>query len=506
MRAITLSLGLALVLPLGVQGQILTNITGRSLSLEQCIAMALEKNIDLQLAKIEVRGGRTDLLTTAGYYDPVFETVAAYEHSVEAGRRDPLTGFRTIPGDRSTHEVSSGVTGRLPWGMRYDIGGDLRYFTTEERFDLGFGMTNVTRPGEYHLDTGIVLTQPLLRDAWTDEGRTLIKLVRQDLKMAEFFLRTQTDTVVRDVMVAYYELVFARENVVVQEKGLELADRQASENRKRVEVGTMAPLDEKEAEARAATARAALIEALQLLGTAERVLISLITDNYEEWQGKRLVPTESLVAVPQSYNLPASWVSALTHRPDLNRLKADLEREGFEVRLRYNQLFPQLDLVGSYGRAGVDRRFSPALEQIRDEHLPRYSVGIVLSVPLGNRGARGSYGAARVERDRAALRVKDLHQTILVEVENAIGVAQGEFQSVSATREAAAAAEAAYDAEVKKLENGKSTSFLVLEAQKRLTDARRDHIRALADYNNALAELYFREGTILEKRRIKIEP
>lgn len=501
MRAITLFLVLALVLPLGLAAQTLTTTNARSLSLEQCIAMALEKNLDIELAKVEVRGQRTDLLIAAGYYDPVFETVANYAYSVEAGRLDRLTGLRTIPGEQSIHELSSGVTGALPWGMRYDIGADLNYFSREENI----GGTNVIRPGEYNLDTGIRITQPLLRNFWTDEGRTLIKLVRSELKMAEFALRTQVDTVVRDVMVAYYELIFARENVVVQEKGLELADRQAAENRKRVEVGTMAPLDEKEAEAQAATARAALIEALQLLGTQERVLINLITDNYEEWQGMRLVPAESLVAVPQSYNLPASWVSALTHRPDLNRLKADLEREGFELRLRYNQLFPQLDLVGSYGRAGVDRRLSPALDQIRDEHLPRYSVGIVLSVPLGNRGARGAYGVAKLERDRAALRVKQLHQNILVEVENAIGVAQGEFQSVAATREAAAAAEAAYDAEVRKLENGKSTTFLVLTAQKRLTDARSAHIRALADYNNALAELYFSEGTILEKRRITIE-
>jgi outer membrane protein len=175
------------------------------------------------------------------------------------------------------------------------------------------------------------------------------------------------------------------------------------------------------------------------------------------------------------------------------------------VRLAYNQLYPRLDLVGSYGRQGVDSNFSPALNQIREELLPRWSVGVVMSVPLGNRAARGSYGQATALRDRLGLQVKQLHQNILVQVEDAVGNAQGSFQRVTATREARLAAEAAYDAEVKKLENGKSTSFNVLSLQNDLTTGRSQEIRALADYHKALAELYFNEGTILEKQRITVE-
>ena len=118
---------------------------------------------------------------------------------------------------------------------------------------------------------------------------------------------------------------------------------------------------------------------------------------------------------------------------------------------------------------GVDNNFSPTLNQVRDL-LPRWSVGVALSVPLGNRGARGSYGQATAARDRVGLQVKQLHQDILVEVENAVGTAQGSFQRVTATREARLAAEAAYDAEVKKLENGKSTRLQRFVSAKRFND------------------------------------
>jgi outer membrane protein TolC len=505
MRATVFSLMLAVSFccTAGAQSSLSATNT-RSLSLEESIRMALEKNLTLQIAKVDVRGSRAALLGAYGYYDPVFDTRAAYNTSTEAARIDEDTLQLIPPGERSTHLLTSGIIGALPWGMRYDIGGDLSYFSSERFFVTETGVIR-TRPGQYELDAGIDITQPLLRDFWTDSSRTQIKLNRADVRISEMTLRWRIHEVVRDVMLEYYELVFARDNVLVKEKALELAQRLASENRKRVEVGTLAPLDEKQAEAQAATARADLIFALQQLGTQENLLIKLITDNYEQWQGLRVVPTESLVAVPQSLDLSSSWVSALTFRPDFNALKEELESQGLTVKLAYNQLFPRLDLVGGYGRQGVNRNFSPTLAQVRDDELPRWSVGVVLSVPLGNRGARGTYGQATASRDRVGLQVKQRHQDILVEVEDAIGTAQGSFQRVTATREARLAAEAAYDAEVKKLENGKSTSFNVLSLQNDLTTARSQEIRALADYNKALAALYYFDGTILEKQRITVE-
>jgi outer membrane protein TolC len=505
MRATILLLVLAVSFSCTAAAQSSLSATNtRSISLEDSIRMALEKNLDLQIAKVDVRGSRAALLSAYGYYDPVFGTTVDYSTATEAGRIDEETLQLIPPGERSTHLLSSGVGGALPWGMRYDIGGDLTYFSSE-RFLPTSGGIERSRPGQYRADTGVNISQPLLRDLWTDAGRTAIKLNRADVRISEMALRVEINTVVRDVMLEYYELVFARENVIVKEKALELARRLSAENRKRVEVGTLAPLDEKQAEAQAATARADLILALQLLGTQENLLVKLITDNYEQWQGVRVVPTENLVAIPQSYSLPSSWVSALTFRPDFNQMKEEMERQGLQVKFAHNQLFPQLDIVGGYGRAGVDRRFSPTLAQIRDEDLPRWSVGVVLSVPLGNRGARGQYGQATALQERLRLQVKKLHQDILIEVEDAVGTAQGNFERVAATREARLAAEAAYDAEVKKLENGKSTSFNVLSLQNDLTTSRSDEIRALADYNKSLAELYFFEGSILDKRRITIE-
>ena len=498
MRAITLGLGLIVSLGIGAPAQTIKTNNTRSLSLEEALRLGVQKNLGLQIARIDTGIANARLFTAYGYYDPVFEVRPAYESVTE--KENTVLGNINVPviaGERQTHTLDLGLRGNTPWGMEYDLGNGANRLSHTDR-----GGTNTLR--DYNIDLGFNVTQHLLRDFWIDQGRMTIRFNRSAIRISEFALLFQLITVVRDIRLNYYELIFAREDVLVREKAYELATRLAAENKKRVEVGTMAPLDEKQAEAQAATARADLLAALQRLGTQERILVNLITDNYEGWHGIRLMPSESLVAVPQAYNLSSSWVTALTQRPDFNGKKEEVVQQGIQVAFRKNQVFPALDLVGGYGRRGVGS-FSTVLEDVRDDIAPHYEFGLVFSIPLGNRDARGRLREARGVRERLQLEMQQLHQQILVDVEIAVGAAQSEFERVAATREARLAAEAAYDAEVKKLENGKSTSFNVLSLQNDLTTARSLEIRALADYNRALTELYFNEGTILERSKITVE-
>jgi outer membrane protein TolC len=231
----------------------------------------------------------------------------------------------------------------------------------------------------------------------------------------------------------------------------------------------------------------------------------LITDNYAEWHAVDVQPAEKLVAIPEKFNLLESWEHGMTLRPDLLQSRVDLERRDIVLRYERNQLFPQLDLVGSYGRNGLDRHFGAALEDIRDENNPSYSYGVVFSVPLSNRGPRNRFRATKAEKEQALLLLKQLEQNILVQIDDAVKLAQTNLERVDATRKARLFAEAALDAEQKKLENGKSTSFIVLQLQRDLTAARSQEIRALADYNIALARLASSEGTVLERNNLTLD-
>jgi outer membrane protein TolC len=136
---------------------------------------------------------------------------------------------------------------------------------------------------------------------------------------------------------------------------------------------------------------------------------------------------------------------------------------------------------------------------------PHYSYGVLLDIPLGNRAARARYKSAKAGQQQSLLDYKRLEQQIMVQIDDAVKFIRSSFERVEATRAARAFAQEALSAEQKKLENGKSTSFLVLQAQRDLTQRRSEEIKALADYNNALAQLAWREGTTLERHKIQMK-
>jgi outer membrane protein TolC len=128
-----------------------------------------------------------------------------------------------------------------------------------------------------------------------------------------------------------------------------------------------------------------------------------------------------------------------------------------------------------------------------------------MSVPFGNGAARNTYKITKAENQRALLRLQQLEQTIQIEIDDALKLAQTNFERVDSTRKARIFAEQALDAEQTKFENGRSTSFFVLQFQRDLTTARLREAQALADYNKALAQLALREGTVLERNDLRVE-
>jgi outer membrane protein TolC len=189
-------------------------------------------------------------------------------------------------------------------------------------------------------------------------------------------------------------------------------------------------------------------------------------------------------------------------RTDLLQARTELERLGYITGYRRNQTLPQLDVVGSYGHGAHSTEFSGALEQVREGSSPFHSYGLVLSVPLTGRSTRESYRAAKAEREQSGLRLRQLEQEIMLQIDDAVKTVETNFERVGATRQAREFAEVALQAEQAKFENGKVTSFFVLQLQRDLTTARSEEIRALAEYNKALAQLALREGTVLERHQI----
>ena len=133
---------------------------------------------------------------------------------------------------------------------------------------------------------------------------------------------------------------------------------------------------------------------------------------------------------------------------------------------------------------------------------PFWSAGVTLTFPLGNRAAKTRYAQSRANEDKQKLELRRLEETALVEVADAAAAVRTGYEKVQATREARDYAREALEAEQRKLESGKSTSFVVLQLQRDLTSARNDAVQALMDYNRQLAALALAEGAMLERHDV----
>ena len=175
------------------------------------------------------------------------------------------------------------------------------------------------------------------------------------------------------------------------------------------------------------------------------------------------------------------------------------------VKFRFNQLFPSLDLVGGYGGLGNQTDANSAINDAFSFRNPEYSYGVVVSFPLSNVSERNNYRASKAAKKIAELQLQKAEQEVLIYVADCISRVESCFSQVTSTHKAAIYAEAALDAEKTKLQNGFTTGFAVLQFQEILTAARTAEVRAGVDYNKALAQLAFAEGSLLERHHLSLE-
>jgi outer membrane protein TolC len=391
---------------------------------------------------------------------------------------------------------NSGIVGTLPEGLQYDFSGNVSDTTFQSS-------TNLLQTSSGQI--GVTLTQPLLKNFWIDTTRLTIRVAKNRLKYSEQGLRLQIITSVTAVANAYYELIFAQDNVKVQQEALNLAQTQLDQDNQRVQIGTLAQLSVQSDEAQVAQSQANLIAAQSTLETDQDTLKNLVTDDYSKWHDTDVQPSETLTAPMQLFDLQDSWNKGMTERPDLLQARLNVEQQGIQLKFYRNQLFPELDLIGSYGYNGAGQEFNDTFNQFNEANAPFYSYGAQLSLPLSNVGPRNQYKSTKATLQQVLLQLKQFEQNVMVEIDNAVKQAQSAYQSVAATRQARIYAEAALDAEQKTYAVGKATTFEVLQYQSNLTAARGQEIRALANYEEDLANLAAQEGSTLERNGIDLE-
>ncbi|MGH9457840.1 MAG: TolC family protein [Thermoanaerobaculia bacterium] len=401
-------------------------------------------------------------------------------------------------------------------GVRQDV-------STGGGYTLSFNNSEQTvfEPA-YESEFNFALNQPLLRDFGVDVTRRQINIARNTLGISEEAFRNALMFGVRGAEQAYYDLIFARENLEVVQQSLELAVDQARITQIRIDVGASAPLDILEPRVAIATREEQVISAEALVRDAEDRLRRWMNLPASEWD-RPIIPTDPIEYTPVEVDLEASVARAYELKPQVRQAALNTQIEEIEYLYARNQVLPQLDLRLNYGVAGaggtqiirdpqtnepigvVRGEFSDALDQVFGMDFPSWTATINVGVPIRNITRRAQRRAAQLDLERAVQSREDVEQEIAVFVRQAARSIETAARQIAASQAAREAAEQNLEAERRRFENGMSTNFDVLRVQQQLTEARSRELAAVVDYNQAVTEYHFAVGDLLQMRGIDVD-
>jgi HAE1 family hydrophobic/amphiphilic exporter-1 len=468
------------------------------LTVDDAVRMALDQNVDLKADRLDPQISDTRVAAAYGVFRPNLLTSLSSNNQLQA----PQSFL--IPTATSTDIVSTNVGAgqRLPWfGTSYNVA-----WTTAHTNSNSF--LNSYNP---LITSGLSLnvSQPLIRDMAIDQNRQNLMTSRTNREIADTRLRESLVHTTAAVKSAYWGLVSARANVDARRSALELAQELSRVNKAKVDVGTSPPLDLVSAQAEVASDQEQLIIAETSVKEAEDRLRLLIFDaaNRENWN-VALEPVDSPPVSTLAVDVESAVTRALSERADLLRARKDIDNAQTSVKFTANQKLPDVRLNASYQATGLGGTqvlrtggfpgtivgpgdvtpFGSIVSQLFSSQYPTWAVGVNVSYPVGQSQEQANAARAQLEHLQSEERFKSAEAKAIQQVRNAAWQIEMNAKRIETTRAARELAEQRLDAERKRFEVGMSTSFLVIQAQRDLAQAKTNELGAVLSYDLSLVD------------------
>lgn len=484
-------------------------------TVQEAVHQALLHNPGVAAQRLTPLRVRQDVNTAEAIFDPI------------------LTG--EVNKDRTKEPNSSALAGVListqenfnaNMGLRKTLrsGGDFRIDFTNNRYVANAAFQGLVP--QYQPNLLFSLNQPLLRSFGLNFAYLLVNVTKLQSEAAAWQYRADLSNFVKRVIAAYWIVVYARQNLVVQQESLELARQTLRENNERVRVGLLAPVAVKEAESQAASREQQVIVANNQLDNALRTLRQIVyLQKGDAFIPRPIEPIEQPRTAPVHVDAQAAMNLALERRPEVHAQTLDLKSKQVTARVRENQLLPRVDFVGNVGLNGLsgdavpvvdpstgktvqtpyDGSYWEGLDRLTSKKFYSYMAGVEVEIPIGNAAAKSEYAKAKIDVSQSELSRRQLFSDISLEVSTAVNDVVANIKRIEASRIARELAEENLRNQQKRLEVGIATTKDVLDFQDDLTQARGVELQAATDYNISLAELARAQGTLLDEYSVVIE-
>ena len=483
-------------MPASVQGPI------RQMSIDDAVATALEQNLDLQVQRINPQ---LQDLSVAGFraaYTPNFVSTLSTSDQTQ-----PVRSFFETGGGIAAAPISSGqslfnfgVASLSNWfGGSYDVRWNNSRSTS----------TNPSQSFNPELNTSVIATytQPLLRNFRIDGTRQNLLVSQKNREISDVQLEQSIALTVRNVRNSFYDLMGAIANLNVQRQSLDLARQSLKDNRARVEIGTMAPLDIVQAEAEVATREEAVIIAEAAIDRQQDAVRALVYNPQSpDFWTARIEPTDTPAFVPMQVDVEGAVQNALSQRTDLQVARRNVEINDVNIRFFNDQSLPELTASVNYnaravGGLQVERARDPStgfptgdvINSIEQNYFntlgtafagdfPGWNVQLNMSYPIGRSSAEANLARSRLQQTQLRRQLQSLELQVATQVREAARNVTTNAKRVDATRASRALAEKRLEAEEKRFQAGLTSSFFVLQAQRDLNVARNSELLALVEY------------------------
>jgi outer membrane protein len=506
----------------------------KPLTMREAIALALDNNKDIEVARDNTRIAEFDLEAARGFYEPRLTGQTFYERATT-----PNISFFTPQITKTTNNSLVGNAGFIGYIPRF--GTVLNAAVNNQRL-ASDNPISIISP-QFNSSFTFSVTQPLLRGRSFDQPRRTIEIAKRNLSLTDTQFRQRSIDIIANVQRAYWDLTFALRNLQVQRDTVRDAKQQLEHNRRLVEEGQLAPIDIVAAETQVANFEQAVYEALNTVTVAENNLKNLIAQNKNDalWNSS-IVPVDPVDLTAPNTTLPDALDAALQNRPELELNTVQKDINAIDQRFYREQNKPQIDLVGSYTSAGVGGSLNPnftnpllrgcaenptapeciaaaqnqqallqnvggsgtALTDIFTNRYPTYRVGVQINLPLqGDKTAKAQLGRSLVEGERLQTQREQIEQNIQVDVRNAlqaVRTAEARLRSAAISRENS---QKQYESEQRKLDAGQSDIYKVLDRQTALAQARSTELRAQTELNKAIADLQRATGNSLKANNVE---
>ena len=463
------------------------------LTVEQAVKMAIDNNIELSIERLNPQLQDLSLAQTRGAYRPTLGS------ALNANSSMPLPTSLLNGGTKVTNETANAnvnVSQTLPWfGTNYTAAFNNSRTNTTSTF--------ATLNPQFTTQLTATINQPLLRDFKIDNTRNQLLTGTITREVTDITLRTRLTNLTATTRNAYWDLLAAIRSIDAAKQSLALAEKLIEDNRVRVEVGTLAPMDIVSAQAEAATRRQTLTQAEAARRTAELVLKRLIVSETTDpiWRAS-IEPIDVVQVRPVTINLEGAVTTALGQRTDLLTARKNLESSDVNIRYLRNQMLPGLNATATLGTRGLGGNqfireggvivgtipggWPEAFAMMRQFEFPNWTVGLTFSYPLGKSSQEAAFARAKLQFQQSQSQIRALELTVATEVTNAALQVESTLRSMEAARAARELQEKRLENEQSKFEVGMSTNFFVVQAQRDLLDSQISELRATLNYQKAL--------------------